>query len=468
MRPLFTFPMPEAKAPQVKDRTDPLGGEVPPVSEATAVAAAPGKGKESRAGKRWISRFAFSGWLPFSLVVVSLMIGFWVGESNLWEITTHRDVSTPEQLAALPDGAKPLNPGPWGNLEALPMYLEPPEEYLPTRTLEAADRRWCFTGLSVAQLTSLFQSADLTGEQQSELLDASKWEVTQNAIYVNPSKELILSLSPQARKVIYGPMLAQPDNLYALLRCSYRADQFDDFFSNSGLPGETLSLIKTLSYPYGDLVIFCDAPTVLDTLPSPELKTRLMKTLLRKRTLLLRLHITPDTDINALSRYWSKAGQGVNIQPMLESLTKLPQGARMDVIELFPPLPSADLYSYPFPSTRPEDQHKDCHYTALNFFRDTPDPRFTDPKVVKQTLQNDYYPVLADPRYGDLIALVQQDGSIIHSCIFIADNVVYTKNSPNFRDPYILMTLPDMMDNFRAQIPEGQKLQVLIYRNKYY
>jgi hypothetical protein len=30
------------------------------------------------------------------------------------------------------------------------------------------------------------------------------------------------------------------------------------------------------------------------------------------------------------------------------------------------------------------------------------------------------------------------------------------------------MTLPDMMDTFMAQIPEGQTLQALIYRNKYY
>jgi hypothetical protein len=153
---------------------------------------------------------------------------------------------------------------------------------------------------------------------------------------------------------------------------------------------------------------------------------------------------------------------------MLESLTKLPQGARMDIVELLPPLPSAELYSYPFPSTNPADLHKDCHYTALNFFRETPDQRFTDPNFVKQTLLNDYYPVLADPRYGDIITLVRQDGSIIHSCVFIADDIVYTKNSGNFRDPYIFMTLSDMTDNFMAQIPEGQTLQTLIYRNKYY
>ena len=419
--------------------------------------------KQEKTGPR------ISLWFTVSLVGVSLALGFWAGESDLWEkVIGPEGATTPQELAALPDGAKPLNPGPWGNLEVLPMYIEPPEEYLPTRTLDTADRRWRFTGFSAAQLTELFQSAPLSGEQQSELLDASKWDIAPEAIYVNPSKDLILSLSPQARKIIYGPMVADTNNLYSLLRCSYRADRFDDFFSNSCLPTETLNLIKALSFPYGKLAFFCDAPTVLDTLQTPELKTRLMKTLLRRSTLLLRLHVTPETDVDELYRYWGKAGQGFNVLPMLQSLTRLPLGARVDIIELLPPLPSAQLYTYPYPSTNPEDLHKDCHYTALNFFKVTPDPRFTDTKVVHDTMANDYYPVLADPRYGDLITLVRQDGSIIHSCIYIADDIVYTKNSANFRDPYIFMTLPEMIDTFTAQIPEGQTLQTLIYRNKYY
>jgi hypothetical protein len=207
---------------------------------------------------------------------------------------------------------------------------------------------------------------------------------------------------------------------------------------------------------------------VLDTLPTPDEKTRLLKTLMRKATLLLRLHITPESDLDALEHYWIRAGRGVDLRPMLESLAKIPGGARIDVDEMLPPLPSADLYTYPFPSIKPEDQHKDCRWTAMNFFRDPPDQRFTDSVVVLQTMQTDYYPVLSDPRYGDIVTLAKPDGNIIHMAVFIADNIVYTKNSGNFRDPFILMTLPDMLDHFSAQIPEDQSLRVQYFRNKYY
>ncbi len=182
----------------------------------------------------------------------------------------------------------------------------------------------------------------------------------------------------------------------------------------------------------------------------------------------MRLHITPDSDLYELEHYWVKAGWGLNIRPMLESLARLPKGARIDIVELFPPIPAADIYNYTFPSLKPADQHKDCEWTALNFFRDVPDDRFTDVNVVRQTLLTDYYPVLSDPRYGDLIALSKPNGDIIHLAVYIAADIYYTKNSGNFHDPFMLTTLSDMVDHFSGQIPEDQTLQVTFYRNKYY
>jgi len=59
-------------------------------------------------------------------------------------------------------------------------------------------------------------------------------------------------------------------------------------------------------------------------------------------------------------------------------------------------------------------------------------------------------------------------GDIIHVAVYIAADIVYTKNSGNFYDPYILMTYSDMLDHFAWQLPENEKLKVEIRRNKYY
>jgi hypothetical protein len=414
------------------------------------------------------AKLHFLAWKNLGLILCGLGLGCALMSLGSWFEIKAPPALTPESLAAMPDSATPLSPGPWGNLEVTPIFIEPPDEYLFIDAVEGTDRRWHFSGFTTGQLLALFQSADLTPAQLSELSDTSKWQFDQGAIEVSPSTDLILALSPKARKQIYLPMINDPSNMYHRTCYGCRADRFDDFFANSGLSNETIDLIKKLSFPYGRLIFFCDMRLVLDTLGEPEQKNRLLKTLFKKPSLLLRLHLTPDSDLDSLEHYWIRAGWGLDLRPMLESLAKLPKGARIDVAKLLPPVPSAELYTYPFPSLKPEDQLKDCRWTALNFFRDTPDDRFIDPKVVGQTLRTDYYPALTDPRYGDIVVLSKPNGEIIHLAVYIAANIVFTKNSGNFRDPFIFMTLSDLLDHFAEQIPEDETLTVTYLRNKYY
>jgi len=402
------------------------------------------------------------------LVVLALGLGYAGGVLFPWKNAAPHAIPTPSDLTAVQDDAKPLKPGPWGNMEYLPMSIEPPEEYLSPRLLEETDRRWRFERFTPDQLNTFFKTVDVTAAQLAELLDASKWQQDGAAIFVTASKELVLSLSPRARKQIYGALTSNPASLFSMFRSSFPAARFDQCFAGSGLSNETIALVKKLSFPHGRLLFFYDAPLVLDTLPDYDQKIRLLRTLLRKPTLLLRLHIMPDSDVNALARYWVKAGWGVDLRPMLESLAKLPRGARIGIVNIFPPGPSAQIYTFPFPSLKPEDQRKDCHWTAFNFFRDVPKPPFFEGREILATLENDYYPVLSDPRYGDIAMLKKPNGDIIHSCVFIADNIVYTKNSSQATEPFILQTDSDMLDIFSAQIPEGQTLSVQWYRHKRY
>src|ERR1700677_93118 len=210
----------------------------------------------------------------------------------------------PAKLAELADQATPLKPGPWGNLESIPLYIQPPDEYLPVKAVEESSPLWKFDGYSPALLSTLFDLADLTAEQKTELLNQSKWTVTSDGIVLSPSQELILSLSPHARKVIYAVLSQIPGNAIRNNRAYFPADKFDEYFSKSGLSPEIVELVRKLSFPHGRLLFFCDAPVVLAKLDNYEDKLRLMKVLSRKSTLLLRLHVMPDTDISALASYW--------------------------------------------------------------------------------------------------------------------------------------------------------------------
>lgn len=412
----------------------------------------------------------FSEWRRWFFVLCCVVASYWAGSRFHWP--SFQKAAGTINSVDIPDHVFPCKPGVWGNLEYIPIYIEPPEEFLPVSEIEYKPLIWKFNGYTVESLKSLLHATDLSSEQKSELIDSCKTLPDNAGITVTPSRQLVLSMSGNTRKLIYGVLVQWVGNPTDY-RAFFPADKFDDYFSESRLPAGIIKMVRQLSFQRGRLLFFCDAQLVLSELKSSEQKVRFIKTIYRKSTLLLQLHVTPKSDINSLENYWSKAAWGKDIRPMLDSLKRVPGGARVSIVHLMPPQPGGDLYTFPFPSLRPYDLRKDCHWTAFNFFRDPPDPRFGGDdaeknKVITQTLENDYYPVLHDPRYGDLVELVRPNGLLVHSSVFIGDDIVYTKNSAQFLEPFMLMTIEDMKTAISTTIPDGESLRVAIFRSKYY
>jgi hypothetical protein len=209
-------------------------------------------------------------------------------------------------------------------------------------------------------------------------------------------------------------------------------------------------------------VLFADLPTVLRTIPSPDEKNRLEKVLSRRPTLLAKIIITPATDVDALLRYWGRPDLGKDLRPILEAAARIPGGAALSILNFLPAWPGTRLNM--FPGTLRGAQF-DCLWTAFNFFKQVPDAPTNDGAYWKRKLDSEYYPLSADPRYGDLVMLVKPDGTIVHSCVFIADDIVYTKNGASPTVPWVLITIPELVEAYSTELPESQALRVSYYRS---
>ena len=112
----------------------------------------------------------------------------------------------------------------------------------------------------------------------------------------------------------------------------------------------------------------------------------------------------------------------------------------MDIGEILPPLPTAWIYTFPKPDNPANGPpvRRNCHWTSFNFFRDPPDPNYGNNDYVVEKLKTDYFPIASDPRYGDLVFFSLPNGKVIHSAVFLADDVVYTKNGENLLSPWML------------------------------
>ena len=87
----------------------------------------------------------------------------------------------------------------------------------------------------------------------------------------------------------------------------------------------------------------------------------------------------------------------------------------------------------------------DCHWTSLNFFNETPDDRFADPSYVVQYMQSHYYPITKPTLYGDLVVILKNGSNAVHSAVYLADDIVFTKNGNNINQPWTLMRMKDLL-----------------------
>jgi hypothetical protein len=199
-------------------------------------------------------------------------------------------------------------------------------------------------------------------------------------------------------------------------------------------------------------------------------KARLLKAITKQDTMLVRLRVTPESDINSLTAYWGKACWNTDVKAILDSLQRVPGGASVDIIELLPPLPTSLLYSFPVPQNpyKGPVAKRDCHWTSFNFFREPADDRFGEPPYAVEHLKTDYFPVMSDPRFGDLVLFTNAKGDAIHSAVFLADDIVYTKNGNSQLYPWMFSTISDILGVYSFHVPAGEKLGVKYFRNKYY
>jgi hypothetical protein len=409
-----------------------------------------------------------------SLLCVALIVPYLVAAGYFWQgsrRTGQGNAIAPKQAALrdekalVNEKASLLKPGPWGDVEYVPLMIECPDEYLSSQADEVADRRWFFSGYSQDQLHSFFASiAQLSTTQQKQLV-AAKLEGVAGGLYLTPPPDVVMSLEPEARKKIYRVLTQFAENNLQREAYVFPAESFDNYFKDTEVATGTKNLVRKLCYPYGKLLLFADLPYVLDTLPAFEQKQHLEKAISRRSTVLLRLCVNPRTDVNALVNYWGRGGTSKDLKPLLQSLGNLPQGERINIALLLPPLPTSRLYTYPFPSF---NQPENCHWTSFNFFRDPPDNRYSELKFLREKLDSEYHPMFSDPRYGDLVFLTKPNGDIVHSAVFIADDIVFTKNGGHFSAPWMFMRLPELTDSYGTFVAENVSLKTVYYRNKYF
>jgi hypothetical protein len=306
----------------------------------------------------------------------------------------------------------------------------------------------------------VFKHAGLT-PAQLQLLGENPWEASSDGVVVSPPRKLVMELSPAARAEIYDVLASCPLNVAQQTPEVFKPELIDERIESSGLDATTVGLFRNLLYPRQGRLLFSDTEAVLGTLRNGADRKRFHEMVHRKATYLVQLNIDKDSDIDAMVAYWTYPGRPKGLRTLFESLARVPGGSSLDIAHLLPPFARQHLYTFPDPApVNSIAERRDCLWTSFNFFSDAPDDRFIDPSYATGVISRDYRQISV-PRFGDLAVLTDEHGSSVHFAVYLADNLVFTKNGAHQMQPWMLMTLSDVVTFYSITRPRPLNVRYL-------
>lgn len=368
---------------------------------------------------------------PLTLLAAQLLAAASVAQEGSTRPAGGRDAETESP-------GRRWSQGPWGRLEITALRLRLPSELVPERPLPL--RAWDLGDSSPGEARRILEKAGLPAEQVDALLEGLRIGRTTQ---LRPPPELLARIPAGHRQRLYARLRAFEGNDDQRTPHRFYADRLDQRFG--GLRPETRALLERFLYTRPEApgrVFLSDLPALTWLVPDPAERQALVQAVSERDSLLLRLHVNGDSDIEALLRYWDVGQRRRDLEPLLRSAAAVPGGYGLDVVQLLPRFARLFVFTYPPPGSA---AGRDCFWTAVSFLEDTPPPP-EDGAALQEALRRGYAPARGAPRLGDVLLLERQDGELIHAAVYVADDVFFTRNGDHFSVPWLLMRRDDMLE----------------------
>lgn len=360
-------------------------------------------------------------------------------------------------------------PGPWGQLSYTDILIDIPDEFVLLPSPQSPPVSWFFRGYDKSGVMNALRRAGLPERDCAAFERNAAWFSATGGIRVEPGDPVILGLSPAVRAKIYAILLEIPENAVDLDPVWFRPEMLEKQLAESKLSPSSIQLLKRLLYRNEGcpLWFFVDRDTALRQLPNDHERRLFIKAISRKATVMARLVLDANSDVEGMAGYWGVNGRRKDIVPLMKSLQLTSDGWNPSLVYFLSPFVRDRLYTYPFPSSDPSAPKQDCFWSAFNAFAPELNNRFNDMAYIRSTLDRDYYSIFAPSQLGDIVFLSTGDGaSVIHAAVYIADDIVFTKNGFHYTQPWILMHMKDMVATYTARHPGTGPLKPLYFRKR--
>jgi hypothetical protein len=336
--------------------------------------------------------------------------------------------------------------GPWGQLEFYEVPLEFPTELLTNLTIPSQYVEWIFEAATHEEMDSNLLVAGLTPAEITATFTGCTIIQDEDILRVYPTDEAVLSMPLATRTKLYRLLSQYNQNRFYHRPVYINRQNLSDWFRGSEVDRDSITDVAMLAYPTanGQGFYLSDVAYTLRRATTALEERELLRGLLRSSGLIVRLRLSRESLTPGIGEYWTAGYKNKAVMPLLESVVAQNDGSTIDIAHLIPALPRQYLNQFPDTQDGADGRLPDWFWTCYNFFRSSPRAVYADSDERDKLILKEFEPALPPNQFGDLL-LLNSGGRILHGCIHIAADIVYTKNSSDIYSPWIFMRIQDVI-----------------------
>ena len=351
-------------------------------------------------------------------------------------------------VAAVADAGWKVRPGPWGDLEVRTVYLEAPDSLLAAVAKPNSVTRWVFEQMSEDGVRELLRTHGVPAPTIARLFDPSSRSVSDNIVKLYPTVDELASLPMSVRSSLYRELAKSPANEYQRDPVYILGGDLEEWLTDSGLSLPQVTLFRRLLWKRGEALAFSDIQALLTLAHGPEETLDTFRALTRVRSLIVELKLPLRVERSVFLDYWSAGMTDTSQLTFLRSMLRRRADQTIDITHLFPNLARQRVFTFPELEWGLKGKFPDCHWTSLNFAAAVPNDDYLDTTKAAGRLVGSYQTVEAPYRFGDVLCFLDE-GEGLHTCVYVADDIVFTKNGDSVLAPWVLMQLKDVESVYR-------------------
>jgi len=341
-----------------------------------------------------------------------------------------------------------VKPGPWGDLEVRTVYLEAQDTLLAAVAKPNSVTRWVFEQTTETAVRGVLLRCEVPAGVTDRLLDPARRVAAGNVISLYPSVDDLVALSPASRSALYTELAKSAANEYQRDPVYIIGGDLTDWLMDAGLSDAQKDLFRKLAWKRGEALVFSDIQALLTLAKTSAEVLSTFRAVTRVRCLIVELQLPLKGDRNQFIEYWSAGQTDAPRLTFVNAITKRRAPQTVDITHFLPSLMRQRAYTFPEIELGLKGRFPDCHWTSLNFFNITPKEYYLDTRLAAAQLVENYTTVEAPYKYGDVLCFLD-GGEGLHTCVYIADDIVLTKNGDGILAPWASMQIKDVDSIYR-------------------